>query len=146
MAPVAPRRLVWALWTLLALFVVRVLSQMLVTTGWVTFLPPMEAWQSGLLPYPWLVVCQLLVLALYSKICTDLTRGRGFFATPCRPLGTGLLVFGSLYFGVMVVRFCTMLSHEGAWWMGGPIPIIFHWILATFLLVVGGYHRAGHRE
>ena len=32
----------------------------------------------------------------------------------------------------------TLYPHER--WVGGSIPIFFHWILATFLLIVGSYH------
>ena len=128
------------LWVLLIVFILRVVSQMLVAAGVAPFLPPMEAWQSGLLPYPVLVMCQIVVITIYGKVCLDFTRGRGFFVQPRRGLGVGLLVFGSIYFGVMISRFIILLSHPGEHWMGGPLPIVFHWLLAAFLLLVGSYH------
>lgn len=141
----AARQLAPVLWGLLGLFILRVVGQLLVAVGWAPFLPPMEAWQSGLLPYPWLVGAQLIAIGVYGKVCLDFTRGDGFFVTPRRRLGVGLLVVGSVYLGVMVARFIVMLAHAGERWMGGPIPIVFHWVLATFLLVVGAYHRASAR-
>ena len=45
-------------WLLLCLFVLRVLGQMLVAFRRVSFLPPMEQWQSGLVPYHVLLAMQ----------------------------------------------------------------------------------------
>jgi len=49
--PDRPQRLAPLLWALLALFVLRVTSQTLVAFFDVDFLPPMQEWYSGLLPY-----------------------------------------------------------------------------------------------
>ena len=57
---------------------------MLVAFLGVTFLPPMEEWYSGLLPYPYLLPTQFLIIFLFGKICLDLFRGHGFFAVPRR--------------------------------------------------------------
>lgn len=101
----------------------------------------MEEWMSGLLPYQELLTSQILIIVLYGKICFDFARGRGFFVAPRRRLGTGLVIFGSLYLGVMILRYVIRMSlypHER--WMGGCIPIFFHWILSSFILVLGSYH------
>jgi uncharacterized protein len=138
---VLQRRYFWVLATLLFLFFLRVLGQILVAFFKVSFLPPMEEWFSGLLPYPELLTTQVLIIALYGKICLDFARGRGFFVTPRRRLGTGLLIFGSLYLGVMILRYImrmTLYPHER--WTGGCIPIFFHWVLSSFMLVLGSYH------
>jgi putative CocE/NonD family hydrolase len=138
---VLQRRYFWVLATLLFLFCLRVLGQILVAFFHVSFLPPMEEWFSGLLPYPELLTAQILIIALYGKICLDFSREHGFFSTPRRPLGTGLLVFGSLYLSVMVIRYIIRMSlypHER--WAGGCIPIFFHWVLSSFILVLGSYH------
>jgi hypothetical protein len=71
-----------ALWTLLALFALRVLGQLLVLLGVAPFLPPMDDWQSGLLPYPLLLASQVLILALCATICMQFSRGRGYFVQP----------------------------------------------------------------
>jgi hypothetical protein len=135
------RRYLWVLATLLFLFCLRVLGQFLVAFLHVSFLPPMEEWMSGLVPYPELLTAQILIIALYGKVCLDFFREHGFFAVPRRLLGTGLLIFGSLYFGVMVIRYTIRMSlypHER--WVGGCIPIFFHWVLSSFILVLGTYH------
>lgn len=138
---VLKRRYFWALATLLFLFCLRVLGQFLVAFLHVSFLPSMEEWMSGLVPYPELLTAQILIIALYGKVCRDFFHKHGFFATSRRPLGTGLLIFGSLYFGVMVIRYTIRMSlypHER--WAGGCIPIFFHWVLSSFILVLGSYH------
>ena len=106
----APSRLSLLLWVLLALFCLRVIGQMLVAFWDVSFLPAMEEWYSGLLPYPLLLPSQFLIIFLYGKVCLDFTRQRGFFFTPRRSLGIPLLTFGSVYFGVMVIRYILRMS------------------------------------
>lgn len=121
------------LWTLLALFVLRVAGQALVAFLGVSFLPPMEAWYSGLMPYPYLLPSQVLLVALMAKICVDFTRARGYFYEAKRWLATGWLWFGTVYLAAMVARAIFLWDH--------PIPIVFHWVLAAFVITVGLSHR-----
>ncbi len=139
------RRYFHFLFALLFLFCLRVLGQILVVFFHATFLPPAEEWLSGVMPYPELLTAQILIVALYGKICFDFAPRsgllRGFFGTPRRSLGTGLLIFGSFYLGVMIIRYIIRMSlypHER--WTGGCIPIFFHWVLSSFILVLGSYH------
>lgn len=120
------------LWILLFLFVLRVVGQALVHFFGVTFLPPMERWYSGLLPYPYLLPSQVALILLYGKVCVDFTRGSGFFTRPRRGLGKGLVIFGAVYLAAMTLRIFFWPQHY--------IPIFFHWVLAAFLLVTGRYH------
>ena len=146
-AQTVPRGYAAALWVLLSLFVLRVVGQALVAFLDVKILPPMEEWYSGLLPYPWLLPSQFLIILLYSKVCIDFTRGNGFSVVPRRSFGLGFLAFGSVYFGVMVARYVIRMSlypHER--WTGGSIPTFFHWVLAAYLLVFGTYHWVRVRE
>ncbi|MCI0350059.1 MAG: hypothetical protein L0Z53_11600, partial [Acidobacteriales bacterium] len=137
----ARRRAPW-LWLLLGLFCLRVTGQMLVAFWGVSFLPPMSEWQSGLLPYPVLLISQLLIIALLAKVASDFTRERGYFAIPNARLGTGALCFGWIYLTAMVARYpIRMTLHPEARWFGGTIPIFFHWVLASFVLIVGYYHQ-----
>jgi hypothetical protein len=109
----------------------------------------MEEWYSGLISYRWLLPSQFLIILLYSKVCLDFTRGHGFFVMPRRALGSGLLWFGSVYFAVMVVRYVIRMSlYPQERWTGGSIPIFFHWVLASFILLVGYYHwvRTRHEK
>lgn len=134
-------RYFWVLSFLLFLFCLRVLGQILVAFFHVSFLPPMKSWFSGLLPYPQLLVSQILIIWLYGKICLDFARGSGYFVNRNHVLGKGLLIFGSLYLGSMIARYVIRMSrYPQERWVGGCIPIFFHWVLASFLLVLGTYH------
>jgi hypothetical protein len=136
-----PQIFVALLWLLLGLFCLRVVGQMLVAFWGVAFLPPMVEWYSGLLPYPWLLPSQILIILLYLKVCLDFTWRRGFFFRPRRRLGQGLLIFGALYFSGIVIRYALRMGlYPEERWFGGTIPIVYHWVLALFILLVGSYH------
>lgn len=128
---------------LLILFCLRVAGQMLVAFGHVTFLPPMQEWYSGLLPYRYLLPAQFLIIALFSKICFDLFRGDGYFAIPRRQLGKPLTFFGVLYLESMIIRYILrMWLFPQERWTGGCIPIFFHWVLAAYVLALASFHRS----
>lgn len=142
LARTQPRRLAPLLWTLLALFCLRVAGQALVAFFQVEFLPPMQEWYSGLLPYEYLLPSQIIIVALMVKICVDFTRGRGIFFEPRRFFAVYWLYFGYAYLAVMVARYpLQMYFHSEARWFGGTIPIFFHWALAVFVIMIGLHHR-----
>jgi hypothetical protein len=93
----------------------------------------MEAWYSGLMPYPYLLPAQLLIIAVMTKICVDFTRRRGFFFDPRAFFAKYWLWFGYLYLAVMLGRFVFIMDR--------PIPIFFHWVLAAFVIAIGHSHR-----
>jgi hypothetical protein len=129
------------------LFCLRVIGQMLVVFLDVKWLPPTSEWYSGLLPYPLLLPAQVLIVALLAKVCLDFTRGRGFFVEPRPVFGRYVLWFGYLYLATMVLRYpIRMYLHPEARWFGQTIPIFFHWILASFVILFGLYHRAQLRS
>ena len=121
------------LWALLALFVLRVLGQALVAFFGVGFLPPMPAWYSGLVPYEYLLPAQLLIIGVMAKICVDFTRSRGPFFEPRRVFASAWLWFGYVYLAAMIARALLVWDR--------PIPIVFHWVLAAFVIAVGLSHR-----
>jgi uncharacterized protein len=135
------RRIALLLWILLALFVCRVVGQLVVVLYAPSFLPPMEEWYSGLMPYPYLLPTQILIIVLFSRIALDITCGTGFWAHPKPTLGIWLRNFGIVYFLSMVVRYALRMSwYPEERWFGGTIPIIFHWVLAAYIIVLGCYH------
>ena len=139
--PQVSRAYAVALWLLLALFVCRVVGQGLVAFFDVGFLPPMAAWQSGLMDYSWLLASQLVIVLIFGKICLDFSRGYGIAVVPRRWLGQGLLAVGGLYLLAMLTRYTVrMVLYSEERWTGGSIPTFFHWVLAAFLLVFGTYH------
>ena len=120
------------MWVLFGLFVLRVLGQALVAFFSIRFLPPMAAWYSGLMPYEYLLPSQLVIIGLMAKICLDFTRRRGYFFETKPWLAKELLWFGYLYLAVMVARAVFLWDR--------PIPIVFHWVLAAFVITVGLSH------
>lgn len=138
-----PRRVAPVLWALLGLFALRVAGQVLVAFFGVRWLPPMEQWYSGLLAYRYLLPAQLVILALFGKVCVDFARGEGS-AVATRPwFGRQVWWLGWLYLAGMVARYpIQMALHPEDRWLGRTIPIVFHWVLASFLLVFARFHRA----
>ena len=122
-----------ALCALNALFGCRVAGQALVAFFEVTWLPPMDAWFSGLLPYPLLLPIQIAILLVQIAIDRDLWRGEGFFARRRPRAGRRLQWLAGAYALSMVARYVITRSH--------PIPIVFHWVLAAYLFTLGGAMR-----
>jgi hypothetical protein len=121
------------LWILLLLFTLRVLGQLLVVAAVAPFLPPMEEWQSGLLPYPLLLASQILILGMLATVCVQFSRAQGYFVRRQRWLATPLWAVGWIYAIGMIVRYA-LLRRDA-------IPVVFHIVLASFLLVVAAHHR-----
>lgn len=130
------------LWMLLGLFALRVVGQLGVVAGVAPFLPPMEQWQSGLLPYPALLASQVLILAVFTMVCLDFSRGRGYFVRPRAWLAAPLRIFGWIYACSMAARYAAWMTlRPDQRWTGDLIPVVAHIVLATFLLVVARHHR-----
>ena len=126
------------LWVLLLLFVLRVAGQAMVAFWGVPWLPPMERWYSGLVPYPLLLPAQIAIIVLMAKICSDFTRRWGFFAQPRRFFAGPWLWFGWIYLAAMLLRLAAQLVFKPD---APVIPIPFHWVLASFVIAVGLWHR-----
>jgi hypothetical protein len=101
----------------------------------------MEQWHSGLIRYPVLLAIQLAMLIFMSKLSMDVCRGRGFFAKQ-RPSWSRFLVsFSAIYASAMALRYAlTMIFRPEMRWLGGVIPIFFHFVLAGFLFTWGHFH------
>ena len=126
------------LWSCVALFAARVIGQfevLLVAPEW---LPDMDAWYSGLLPYPLLLPAQIAILMTMSAVAWNRRIRTGAFAR-ANPRGAGALrIFAGIYFVVMAVRLGVNVIDNGAeFWRHGAIPVAFHWVLALFVLVAG---------
>ncbi len=123
------------------LFVLRVLGQVLVAFFGVDFLPAMENWYSGLLPYPVLLPIQIVMIIVMVRIIWDVTRGSGIFSITKRETGIFLKWFSYVYFLSMVVRYMYIMAGHPEWrWFGHTIPIWFHMVLAAFLYTYSHYH------
>lgn len=129
-----------ALWILLTLFILRVIGQIVVVVYAPTFLPPMKEWYSGLMPYHYLLPSQILIILLFAKVALDISQNSGYWAQPKQKLGLWLRNFGFVYLAAMIVRYILrMFFYPDERWFGGTIPIFFHWVLATYIILLGAY-------
>jgi len=126
-----------ALLLALLLFFARVVAQIQVLLLEPEWLPPMEAWYSGLLPYPVLLPAQILLLMLMTVVASDHVRGRGFFWPRQASVRLALRAFAAIYAAAMALRLLVMLSappHDLV--ASGVIPVVFHWVLAGFVALI----------
>jgi uncharacterized protein len=131
----------FCLWLFTILLFFRVIGQIVVVIFAPRWLPPMEQWQSGLLPYPVLLAGQAVVLTLMVWISADFARDAGFFLQPPPGMARAALWFSYVYFGGMIVRYVIRMTRRpDQRWLGGTIPIIFHSIVAAFLWTFATYH------
>jgi len=136
------------MWTCIALFAIRVVGQFEVFTLAPAWLPEMQAWYSGLLPYYLLLPAQIAMLVIMSIVASNRRIRSGKFARAHPRAAGALRMFALVYFTVMSVRLGVNLVDNGAeFWREGAIPVAFHWVLALFLLVAGrapSEHREQH--
>ncbi|MFL6600472.1 MAG: hypothetical protein ACJ8R9_04010 [Steroidobacteraceae bacterium] len=121
------------LWVCIGLFFARVVGQIEVLLAAPSWLPAMQAWYSGLLPYPLLLPIQIALLMVMCVLAIGAApRMRGAAARPAAILRTLALV----YVAVMVVRLIVIVHrYAGDFYLHGAIPVAFHWVLALFILV-----------
>ena len=126
-----------ALWVLTGLFAFRVVAQP-AALAFDGVLPSFNSWDGGVLPYPVLLVTQLVILGWLARTAWRFTTGK---FVPRRQIGRAALTFGGVYFAVMFLRLllgATALSHVR--WFASPLPAVFHLVLATYLLLYGYCH------
>jgi hypothetical protein len=135
-----PAPYVAIMWALFALFVARVVGQILAATMRPRWLPPMARWYSGVMPYRYLLLSQLLIIGLMVAMIVAVSRSTGVLGAPRTSLGVIALWASYVYAAGMVWRAVHRIAQppEGK---GVVIPIVFHVVLATFLLVYGSWHR-----
>lgn len=118
---------------LFALFVLRVVGQILAATIAPAWLPPMTRWYSGLMPYRYLLPAQILFIVVMIAMMMGVAGG----ASALGPRAGQWIVWASYVYalGMVVrsIRYATASPEK----RGVLIPIIFHFVLATFLFVYG---------
>lgn len=141
----------WLL-VLQALFLGRVLGQVVATLAGPAWLPAPVHWFSGALPYHWLLPAQILLLMLMTAVTGDAVRGAGFWHVERPRTRRVLRLAAYAYFAVNAARWVlTMLLAPELRWTGHAIPITFHFVLASYVYVLsldaearrGGAGRAG---
>ena len=98
------------LWLFTILLFLRVAGQLIVVLFAPRWLPPMHQWQSGLLPYPVLLVGQAIVLTLMVWICLNFATNSGMFVAAYPGRGVFVLSFGYVYAAAMAVRYVVWMQ------------------------------------
>ena len=140
-ARVEPRFAGWFLLLFGLLFLARVVGQVLVRLRAPRWLPPTEEW--NLMPYRYLLPAQLVILGAIAWLVTSFLVVGGRATEPLPSSGRFLVALSAVYAGAMAARYAVRMARRpDARWFGGTIPIVFHWVLASFLFVVGSYHAS----
>jgi hypothetical protein len=134
-----PRPYVVLLWILFVLFVGRVVGQILVAVAPRRWLPPMDRWYSGVMPYRYLLPSQLLIIVLMSAMIMAVTNQAGPLGRPNAGIGVTTVVASYLYAAGMVWR-AIRRAMQPPERRGVVIPIVFHFVLTGFLFVYGSWH------
>ena len=124
-------------WLLQGLFALRVLGQIYVGLYQPSWLPGWDEWYSGLMPYPWLLPTQLVMLMAMTALSYDYARGSGRLLIESVRVRRVVRVFSYLYAGAMALRYVlTMWLAPEMRWLHGTIPIVFHLVLAAYLYLL----------
>lgn len=130
------RREIWSIVAVAALsaaFLVRVAGQAVQRWFPQDFLPAFEAWQGSGMPYPALLACQVVILALLgAAICSMVHRARLLNAMGSR----FVIVIGCVYFALMLARLLlglTLLGDSG--WFTAWISSLLHLSLAVVVIL-----------
>jgi len=125
------------LWLLTLAFMARVMGQILVGIYQPSILPSWSEWYSGLLPYPWLLLSQFLLLMFMAVVNTDNWRAQGTFYVQSATARRWLMALAGIYAACMITRYgFQMMWQPDQRWFGGTIPIIFHLVLAAWMLTL----------
>jgi hypothetical protein len=120
------------------LFLGRVLGQIVAELAAPPWLPSVEHWQSGLLPYPLLLAAQILILMFMSLVTYDAVRRDGLWHVQKQKTKKILRCIAYGYMAAMVLRYIlTMALLPDLRWFGHTIPITFHFVLASYILILG---------
>lgn len=132
------------LWATGAAFALRVLAQPAAAlTGW-RVLPAFDTWQSGALPYGWLLAAQIAILAWMARTARRVSRGA---ESPVRVRGRVAGAIAAIYGAVMLVRLrLGLTAFAGHWWLDAPLPTVFHLVIASYLGVYAHFHLQANRR
>lgn len=125
------------LWLFTGLFILRVVGQILVALRPRQWLPPMHQW--NFIPYPVLLPIQLVFIVCMFWIDISFTSNTGIAVeSNTSDVGGFLITFSAIYALAMVIRYVIrMYRNPNQRWFGGTIPIVFHFVLASYLYTLG---------
>jgi hypothetical protein len=127
-----------SLWLCTCLFAFRVVAQLAALLFKPSFLPTFESWHGGVLPYPFLLSIQILIFIWLVRTARQFSLGK---THPLRRFGMVIIIFGSLYFLLMLLRLLlglTIFSEHR--WFASYLPAFFHLVLASYLFLYGHFH------
>src|SRR5688500_20033305 len=108
------------LWTCVLLFAARVIGQLETALLEPPWLPDMDAWFSGLMPYPLLLPVQIGILMLMAVVAWNPRVRSGEFAAHNPRGALALRCFAFVYFVVMAVRLAVNVNVNRAdFWSEG---------------------------
>lgn len=132
------KKLILCFILLLGLFIFRVATQLLQYFLDLTFLPPFESWDSGILSYKFLFTAQILTIFVLSKTIYKIALDKIVLSIKT---GYIFITLGTLYFAIMFFRLIAGLTLlQDVKWFAYPIPSFFHLVLACFLVLFGYFH------
>lgn len=132
------RQYAWLLYSLLTLFVFRVVAQFFALFIDLPFMPPFKDWHGDILPYWALLIFQVSIIVMVLRLARKLAHG---VLVARLKIGYVLIAFGGVYLLVMLIRLILGLTIlTGSIWFTRSLPIFFHVVLAAILLVTGHFH------
>ena len=141
--PLGPREAAAFLAFFTLLFLMRVLGQVLVATRPRRWLPPMEGENWNLVPYHILLPAQLTILIFMAFVILGVSAELPPFGARRISVGLILMTLSAVYAAVMALRYVVRMARRpDQRWFGGAIPIVFHMVLASFLLTWGRFHAS----
>jgi len=128
------------------LFFGRVVGQVVATLAEPAWLPAPVHWFSGALPYPVLLPAQIVLLMFMSIITYDALRQAGYWHVESQRARRVLRRVAWAYFAINALRYAlTMAFVPELRWTGHAIPIVFHFVLASYVLVLSLDGRTARR-
>ncbi len=124
--------------TVSLLFFLRIVAQLIQWLYPVGFLPQFDEWQSGVLPYPFLLFTQIVILFFLAKTIIRHVKGS---VKVGRRRGIIFLLIGCVYFLIMATRLFASIyfNKDDSWFFDGVLAAFFHVILSCFLITHGHY-------
>jgi len=117
------------------MFLLRVLGQVIQRWLPVEFLPPFDAWQGSALPYPVLLLSQVVMLGLLAAAIRGMVRQRRVFSAR---VSRCMMAIGFVYFAGMALRLILGVTvFDDNRWFTAWISTALHLDLAAIVILWG---------
>jgi hypothetical protein len=129
------------IWLFTIIFFIRILTQIFVGIYSPAFLPKMDLWYSGVMPYPYLLTYQMFMYTcmVIFNFCFFMRKGPLFIFLNDSTYKY-FICFGVIYFCLMIFRFIRLkIKWPDIKWPRGSIPVLFHFVLSSYIILIGCY-------